>query len=582
MATSISGADSWLLLNGQPLSFQEGSENLEAAAIEYNSESRAGNTLEITSVAPRTLEIFAEGEQLKSAYLGYWEWRPPLGFAGLCELRVRASGFSEQVAKVRVLPEKLSQDHYRVMLDDLSTISIDLLIRLNSWASEKAVLQLRGQEASPLRDYRLMKEIINELEDVMFHIRRNPHRVLWERYEQRLFHEVHRFSGETLPIPGAIITLPTKMAAVLSLKTLPEVWMVQQSTLTYDVYENRLLRQFVQHQLIAKLHFIRERAGSELKRLEKDLTVATKMAWKGTKQRLNEEIERLLSVIAECEQMTHRCIVWASEPYLKSVKSVDVSGKATQILLKNPYYSRFFQLYLRYQQELTISLDTQHYLTDLAMQKVCDLYEAWSVFEITKMVLNELTQASFHIISNALFYEVERNYFQFRVRKNEPSIVLTKNDLRVEVKYEPIYKSAYHPSVVNTSALVTDSDDPDDQSTPDLAIEVYKQGQPKDVIIFDVKYRWQGAVGNRRANKDDLNKMREYADNIGYKPYDQNRSAQIQPIVSNAYILYPGDVLRQESHNKIGALPLVPDMDTSKRLNAENIIKSLLLSAHLI
>ena len=584
MVTSISGANTWLTLNNKALSFQETSENLDASAFECNSDSKKGNILKVTLAAPPpdTIEIFAEDEQLQTAYSGVWEWRPPLGFAGLCELRVRVPGYPVQIAKVRVLPEKLSQDRYELMLADLNTITVDLLIRLNSWAREKAVLQLRNQEISPLRDYQLMKEIMSQLEDVMFHIRRNPHRLLHKQNDQRLIHEVHQFSSETMPIPGSILELPARISGVCGFHRLPEAWMVPQNTLTYDVYENRLLKHFFQHQLIAKLHFIQKRAKSELQRLEKDYATAHAMSWKKTALQLETEIRKLKPVVEECGQMMHQCVVWVSEPFLKSVKASDVSGKATQILLKNPFYSLFFQVYLRFQQELTISLDTQHYLTDLAMHKVCDLYEVWSVFEITKIVLDQLAKAGYDIASNALFYELERNLFQFTVRKNVPSIVLTKGDLRVEIKYEPVYLSKLNPSVAAIPALVTDINDPFNQRSPDLAIEVYQNEQPQSVIIFDVKYRWQGVTGSRGPNSDDKNKMREYKDIICFKPYHADTYPRTRKVVSNAYILYPGDLLWQDQHNKVGALPLLPDMDSNKKTEAEKTIKYLLRSAHML
>jgi PD-(D/E)XK nuclease superfamily/Domain of unknown function (DUF2357) len=585
MDTSISGADSWFTLNGKPLSFREESENLDAGAFECNSDIKRGNILKVIFTAapsPDTIDVFADGEQLPTAYSGVWEWRPPLGFAGLCELQVKVQEYSIQVARIRVLPEKLSQDRYEIMLSDLSTIATDLLIRLNSWATEKAVLQLREQDISPLRDYQLMKEIISQLEDVMFHIRRSPYHVLSTHNEQRLLHEVHLFSSETVPLSGNVLALPKTFKSLHGINSLPETWMVPQSTPTYDVHENRLLKQFVQHQLIAKLHFIQERAKSELRRLEKDYEIAAVMSWKKTREQLAKEIRKLELVVAECEQMMYQCVAWGSESFLRSVRFSGVSGKATQFLLKSPFYSRFFQLYLRFQQELTISLDTQNYLTDLAMQKVCDLYEVWSVFEITKMAMDELTKVGYRIASSSLFYEVERNHFQFKVRKNVPSIVLIKDDIRVEIKYEPIYVSKANPSVASIPALVANLNDPLQQRTPDLAIEVYEHDQPKTVIIFDVKYKWQGNDGSRGPNSDDKNKMREYKDIICYKPYNLDTHPRLRKIVSNAYILFPGDLPWQEPSNKVGALPLIPDMDSRRQAAAEKTVKYLLRSARLL
>jgi hypothetical protein len=580
MTMSISGADTWLTLNNTPLSFQDISENLAAQVIECNSPSADGSIIQVTPLAPHGLKIFVEGKQLQSAYAGYWEWRPPLGFAGLCKLLVITPDYPELVAKIRVLPEKLSYERHKAMLSDLSKIAVDLLIRMNSWASEIYELQIRDQEVSPLRDYTLVKEIMRKLEDVIFHISLNPHRELQEHSVQQLLTEVERFSSEAVPIPGNVLVVPTRFGEVHNLKTLPEAWSVQKKTLTYDVYENRLLKQFVQHQLVSKLYFLQERAKSELQRLDQSLKVALLKGYATDK--LLQEIESLKHVIVDCQQMRRKCINWAGEAFLRSVQPLQMQGNATQILLKSPFYSLFFQLYLRFQQELKISLDLDHYLTELATQKVNDLYEMWSVFEITKIAQEALTGAGFIVTSQTIFYEVERNLFQFRVRKNVPSIIFAKDDLRVEIKYEPLYLSKDNPSVATISALVTDSDDPNDQLTPDLAIEIYERDQVKDVILFDVKYKWKGVEGSRGPTRNDKNTMRGYRQEICYKPYSPSTSPLIRGIVSHAYIIYPGDILWHDPDNRIGALPLIPDLNPHLRHDVENTVKNLLHLVHLL
>lgn len=306
------------------------------------------------------------------------------------------------------------------------------------------------------------------------------------------------------------------------------------------------------------------------------------MNWKNTVRRLEPEIEQLTLVVKECDKMMLQCISWISETFLKSVKPSDVYGKATQILLKNPFYSRFFQIYLYLQQELTISLDSQRFLTELTMQKVSDLYEVWSVFEITRIIVDELKTSGYIVASNTIFYEVDRNFFQVKIRKNAASIVMKKHDIRVELRYEPIYLSKNNPSVSAISSLIANLNDPHDQRTPDLAIEVYQEDQPISVLIFDVKYKWQGAVGSRKPTKHGRDDMREYRDIICYKPQSPGYPTRIRKIVSNAYILYPGDEIWEEHPNKVGALPFVPDMASAKKVEVRKKIKNLLHAARLL
>ncbi|HEU5375631.1 MAG TPA: nuclease domain-containing protein [Ktedonobacteraceae bacterium] len=281
--------------------------------------------------------------------------------------------------------------------------------------------------------------------------------------------------------------------------------------------------------------------------------------------------------------MKERCIRWSSEPFLQDVQSLAHGGGATQILLKNPTYNRFYRLYLRFQQRLKITRDAQKAVDELSLKKVSALYELWSVFTLSRMVIDDLLPAGYRIISNSTIFEVEKDYFQFDVRKNTSSIVLAKDDLQVKLKYEPIYPN--QSQMRHQSALVatTWGRNP---LTPDLAIEVYQGDRPCDLLIFDAKYRREKE--NRRAypKRDDLNKMRDYHASIQYQqytggggrdPYTRNL------IVNSAYILYPGDELyKEEPDRSIGALPLVPGMPATRLHEVRAALRDMLYQTYLI
>src|SRR5947207_12659179 len=101
MAIPISGADTWLTLNDVPLSFQSENENLDAQTYETRD-----NMLRVTLAAPEELQVYVDERLLKTERYGRWLWRAD-GYAGLYLLQVIAPGYAIQMAKVRVLPEKL-------------------------------------------------------------------------------------------------------------------------------------------------------------------------------------------------------------------------------------------------------------------------------------------------------------------------------------------------------------------------------------------------------------------------------------------------------------------------------------------
>ena len=224
-----------------------------------------------------------------------------------------------------------------------------------------------------------------------------------------------------------------------------------------------------------------------------------------------------------------------------------------------------------FQQELKISLDLEQYVTTLTLRKMWDLYQIWSVFRITATIVDILTAAQYQVTSNSLFYEVEKDSFQIDVRKNVPTITLAKGDLKVEMKYEPLY-----PRLIGSMSGLVSTDY--EQLTPDMSVEIYRQGQLKNVLIFDAKYRYQTIDGSTYPKDDDLNKMRKYRDKICYRTYDPRRpKLKPQKVVSSAYILYPGTYLEHDPEEAtIGAIPLVPNMTQDNALEAREVIKNIL------
>src|SRR5436190_22856007 len=172
MDIPISGVDSWLTLNGKPLSFQAGDEN-EGADVAKN----RNNLLRVTFNAPDSLQIRVENELLETEIYGRWYWQPT-DYAGLYQLEVLAPNYPPYIAKVRVRPGKLSTQRYYSMLRDISQVATDLLFSLHSPAGVKVTARSRDKEQSALREFQLVQHIMHELGLVMARIRRNPYRSL--------------------------------------------------------------------------------------------------------------------------------------------------------------------------------------------------------------------------------------------------------------------------------------------------------------------------------------------------------------------------------------------------------------------
>src|SRR5258707_15871552 len=86
----------------------------------------------------------------------------------------------------------------------------------------------------------------------------------------------------------------------------PSAWRVEQPELSYDVYENRLLKQFLRKQLVSKLTAIQERANGEIQRRKMVLSFRLKHKFDNVREE-QEEIRSLERVIEDCQKMKQRC-----------------------------------------------------------------------------------------------------------------------------------------------------------------------------------------------------------------------------------------------------------------------------------
>ncbi len=552
MAIPASGADpdKWLTLNGKPLSFLAASDNQQAGVKDFDYHF---NQFRATRFTPDRLVIQAEGEDapVVPTAPGLWEWRPR-SYAGVYQFQVTAPGLPVQTARVRVFPTQISQARYDQMLEEISSTAFDLLFSLKSPASARVKTARRERQSSALREFYLLQPIIYKLTSVMANIRRNPHRALAELTEQRQLHEVSQYAAGALPSGGPMVKM-ARAGTTRSLAYLPLNWSVQQQYLTYDTYENRLLKHFVLRQVPPRLKSIQRGAQLELARRRKSLAYKQLNNWQDDE---TVYINKLVEILKDIDNMVHSLKSWGNEPFFKGVKELSLKTSPTQVLQKNPYYNRFYGLYLNFQKELRFSLNTDKYLTALSLRKLAELYEIWSVFHLTDIIINTLMDYGFEITSDALFYQVEKDNFQFEVRKDVTGIVMERDNIQVKFRYEPIYKKM----VGNMSGLVSV-----DYTllTPDLAIEIYSANQPRAVLIFDAKYRTNENNGKRIFLEEDVDKVRKYRDLIRYQnPSKPVYNARPPKIVTSSYVIYPGDVIDHEQYEaEVGALPLIPGKD---------------------
>jgi len=457
----------------------------------------------------------------------------------------------------------MSYERYEQMLGDIQSISEDLLFQLQSPSSERLTPHNQTYSSSALREYKLIKAVYPELADVVSHIRRNPHAQLTNHNQAEFIHQVKRFSSDVVPIPGPFIQLPQGVGIGGATAVLPQLWLVEEHTLTHDTYENRLFKHFLWRQLLPRLISIEEKAKAEIRRRRESQKIKHLQGWEDDEA---DKIQILEGVALDCQDMLQQCMAWGSEAFLKDVQMVGQHQQPSQILQKHPYYNRFYRVFLRFQKELGVNLDADRYIAELSIRKLSEIYETWSVFIVANAAMTILRKAGYQIISSNGFFTVRDDLFQFEVDRTA-AVELEKGNRKITIRYEPIYQ----PAVRMVEGLVSKGQR---QRTPDLSIELKELNQTRSVLIFDAKYRTEKDGDVVTFLNEDLNKMREYRDTIALKIKNDPR---LRPIVRSAYILYPGDVLEHDSdYPDIGALPLQPKMEKEQSAKVNTALSQIL------
>jgi hypothetical protein len=541
MATQVSGASRWLTLNGVPLRFGPGTINTVDGVREYKE-----SQFRITEAAPDDVEIRVDSERLVTERYGRWIWRPA-GFAGLYDVEVSAPNHGVHKTQVRVLPGNITLRQQARMYKDITDISVDLLFQLHTPAREYVGTISGEAYQSPLRSYRLIENLVGELEKALTLIVRSPHRVLIGHQERRQWHEPAAVGANASPIPGPSVAIPASARAGVP-RVLPRVWLVERGELTHDVYENRLLKHFLWSQLLTRLMEIEDSAEAEIQRRAQNLAFYERRGWDNQITEETVRIAELEHVIKDVNEFQRKVVRWGNLPFLRWVNHRPVRAVPTQVLQKDPGYSRFYKVYLRFQQELRWGVTAERLLTQLATRKMSEIYETWSIFRITDVLLPLLTMNGYSVVSETGFYRLDDRLFHFEVDR-DAVVELVQRKTRLCVRYEPTY-----PHWKGTEGLVTPRYP---RLTPDLAVERWEDGEPQAVLIFDAKYKSEIRDGRKTYWEVDLNKMSVYYSEILWKASESGRRPE--QIVSSAYILYPGDVLNHDpEYPMTGALPVVP------------------------
>lgn len=422
----------------------------------------------------------------------------PLSGTGHYELDLRVGGSQRCRAVMTITPRKISQDAYEQMLDDLEE-ELPCAIAL----SMQRLGAIIGIKFRPPGEATIAQELVrlrravdgfagrSGLAQALTEISRDPHQVLWsfERWVRRdQARRVHPAS-----LAGAVAAGYNIDSSGIP-RRLPDL----HADLTVDVYENRLVKAFVEQ--------VEFRLRRVLRALER----------RGAAEALGEA-QQISARMASARQ---------AASFLSDVGRLSSSpSRITMVLVKKPPYRAAFEGFLEFHRAASVRFDDP--ALEAPLRGLPHLYETWGTLNVIAAVADVAAECSFEAKRHDVLGRDEDGFFVRVLPGGVPALVLYREADRARVRVVPQRSYSRQSQPLRSVSY---------EQIPDIAVEVDRPSVATQVYIFDPKYKLQSEEGlpaavNARPKKVDIDTMHAYRDAI---------RCEDRRVVRYAATLYPG------------------------------------------
>ncbi len=480
--------------------------------------------------AGATLELLVNDQRLEPFLRPHdptwrWHWNPH-NTVGRCTLTLRtawpAGQTTVQVATLTVIPRKIDQERYVLLLADLQQVVHSLVYTLAGGAEGVTVQATAMEQEHTLIEeyYRLFDARFVQLEQAVTRLARRPRTILRSTTRRVPTGQVRDLSRLTdrLVQDGCAVGSdgPALPAAVTE----------EGSVVTTDTYENRLLKWLLDELWRRARYFT---------------TIADAQVPASPLQRL----------AGRSHTVAQRLGTLRALPFLADVGTLTAWHGPNHVLQRDPDYRQVY----RYWQDLRRCpfITVESPLFHIPLHALPQLYEYWCAVQVVQALLDlptvavqmqRLVQAQ-----HAIDAEPSNRPYTFTLVEDTPLLTLTWQRRTLHLRYQPRYRPAPRGQHTAPDAGLCALDR--HTRVPDLALEVEQDGQPPRVLVFDAKYRLDASGG---VPADALAEAYSYLGGIGL--CNGTRATR------TAVLLYPGQGAAEHYPSGVGALPLLPGATT--------------------
>lgn len=485
-----------------------------------------------------------------------WRWRwNPQNAVGRFPVRLQVTwpdGSTEELrTALDVIPRKLDQRHYDLLLDDLQQAAYTLVYTLVGGTVGASPRVAPGEwERSLLADYfSLFGERFAALERAVERIASQPHTLLRTTSERVPTGQARNFSRLDADLSWSLMAFPADQepGAASTGADLPAEITQPRSTPTADTYENRLLKRLL-NELYQRARHVNALATQETGHPRNATGRPAGAA-------LREIAEQSRAIMRRLQELR-------SLPFLAEVGPLSRFYGPSQVMQRNPAYRQVYRFWQDLRRHPFIAIESP--LFQIPLHELPYLYECWCAIQLVFSLLalpDALLQTQSLVSSKSGLQPEQRStrppttsLYTLTLTEAEPLLVLTWRGMTLRLRYQPCYR----PVTSRRSAV--NAEDPTRHSPlanlisldrhtriPDFVLEIAQPDQPLFIAVLDAKYRLDASGG---VPEDALADAYTYLGSIGTPDGER--------VTRAALLLYPGTGPAEHYPSGVGALPLLP------------------------
>lgn len=469
------------------------------------------------------LEITLDDKRQWKEEEPHYRYRIPWRFdnIGIQSIRIEAAGrLFEQ--KVRIRPIKISQGEYEMMLNEIVETAYNIVFKVFGKTEEEVRLLQMSAPKSPLEFFSFFERNFATFESIFRRIEKDPNTTIEKRLKQSLFYETEYFEEviEYERPKSAVSYLQDRLRGLL-----PKIVLASENFLSFDVYENRLLKHYL-GMVVNKLNYLEEVALNERAR-----EISNQQVYGGdldSDAKFAKKIVKWQQIIDRCARYRRDANRMRTSSFLQEVSTLGLV-KTSMVLQREPRYKAFYRLYQDFRKNSVVEVHSEYF--HLPVTQVWKTYEMWVLLKIC----NALERIGFNLKKQGLvdvnarfIHDAKKVRFSFDLVKNKPLLELQKQGKIAKVYYQREYATNYK-----------DYGSVDEKAQrPDVSIEIFeKDAAVPEIVIFDPKYRIEEDKPPELARKE----LSHYKNTI--------RDSQNRLIVRTAHIVYPGELTQSFGKN---------------------------------